>query len=905
LDARILAGAWFDYIPKLRGDVVSDLPLIKAASKGNLARVRELLADGHRVDERGEPLTEDEMKAVKWSLNSGASLDSAASMGRIFDITPLMAAAESGSGEIVDALLSAGADVNAEDSVKRTALMIAAFWKHEEIAIRLVEKGSNPNAKDLSGDPVLTQAASSKLWRLGNVLLDSGASANPRTKKYSAPLIAASSGEGDDAANFIHRLLDAGAKPTDPVVLSNVVRGKNVKLIRRFIAEFPEIVSETFPGRLLEVAAHDRDIHVIQTLLDCGVIPTNTPDELSALSAVISGPPRSSTETHSLDYVDDEREMQCLDALVKAGADINHARADDSPPLHEAIFYCRSQLCGWLLDHGADPNRLCWGKTHLEYARERLQKTQPTHMHNEEERLEFSRQQSELVKIISMLEVAEGKPVDIAATVPSDADGLQRGIQPTLPSEKRAILSTPPAQRRGLCDETFFKAEQILIRADIDDIADVIQKDRKFDGIERDVYGRLHEIDQPVGDVLAMVKFKGQNWVYVARGRGNRRDFPVKAWSKALKAPVLRAGEQSVASVVYYALYDRGVCIESFESDGQWFRGGVEIDPEVQDDSERMHGTVFSSSLREADSIDWSDYRSEWEFLDRFLRDQNAYLTFVWAGFAGKDKRLVVTAYNEDEAITENIERVDLAFYKPTAAQKRIFEQRPPEEDLLLQAIKNGDAHAVSESIAGGAELGELPPGRNESYLLVAIQYGAYHKIEEIVDLLLRAGADPNFGGEEPILPRTVQLGGSTIQWMKAVAKLLDAGADVDLRKSNKSQNPFLPGGQTALIKAASTCKLNYVKLLLKYGADPTIADDTGRTALDYAENWLREVKKDQLKDVPSFTDETYIPNAQAVVELFESAIEGRIDKQSLPDIDQLIKDEEERIVEKRQREGC
>ena len=73
------------------------------------------------------------------------------------------------------------------------------------------------------------------------------------------------------------------------------------------------------------------------------------------------------------------------------------------------------------------------------------------------------------------------------------------------------------------------------------------------------------------------------------------------AWSKTLKAPVLRAGEQSTASVVYYELFDGGECVEKFVSDGRWFRGGIEIDPEVQDDSERMHGTEFKSLLQEPD----------------------------------------------------------------------------------------------------------------------------------------------------------------------------------------------------------------------------------------------------------------------------------------------------------------
>src|SRR5262245_23619975 len=127
----------------------------------------------------------------------------------------------------------------------------------------------------------------------------------------------------------------------------------------------------------------------------------------------------------------------------------------------------------------------------------------------------------------------------------------------------------------------------------------------------------------PAGDALALVKLKGHDWVYVADGREVNNDQPMKAWSKALASPVLYAGEESVSSVVFYQLWQSGKCVESFESDGELFRGGVEIDPDVNEEEDRMLGTDFRSTLRAADQIDWSSYSSEWEFLERFLRQQN------------------------------------------------------------------------------------------------------------------------------------------------------------------------------------------------------------------------------------------------------------------------------------------
>ncbi|MEZ6072083.1 MAG: ankyrin repeat domain-containing protein [Pirellulales bacterium] len=134
--------------------------MIKAAEKGDLEAVCRLLAAGHEVDERGEPLSDGEMRAAKFLLNEARIRVTAEAVGRALDITPLMAAVENGSNEVVTALLDAGADVNAIDSLKRTPIMIAIEGKHEAIARRLLEAGADPNAKDLSGQPVLSQAIS-------------------------------------------------------------------------------------------------------------------------------------------------------------------------------------------------------------------------------------------------------------------------------------------------------------------------------------------------------------------------------------------------------------------------------------------------------------------------------------------------------------------------------------------------------------------------------------------------------------------------------------------------------------------------------------------------------------------------------------------------------------------------
>lgn len=83
--------------------------------------------------------------------------------------------------------------------------------------------------------------------------------------------------------------------------------------------------------------------------------------------------------------------------------------------------------------------------------------------------------------------------------------------------------------------------------------------------------------------------------------------------------------------------------------------------------------------------------------------------------FREKDKPAEVGAYHPDEATAETIERVDFAYYKPTAQQERAAEA-PQAEDPLYEAIKAGNIDAVKQLIDGGVDLNELPPRNDLSY---------------------------------------------------------------------------------------------------------------------------------------------------------------------------------------------
>lgn len=89
---------------------------------------------------------------------------------------------------------------------------------------------------------------------------------------------------------------------------------------------------------------------------------------------------------------------------------------------------------------------------------------------------------------------------------------------------------------------------------------------------------------------------------------------------------------------------------------------------------------------------------------------------------------------------------------------------------------------------------------------------------------LLARGADPNKANVKGVRPLGVAV---SIGWADGAAQLLARGARVDD-----------PGaaGETALIAAVHQRNVELVRLLVKAGASPTRADNSGRSAKDYAD---------------------------------------------------------------------
>ena len=247
--------------------------------------------------------------------------------------TPLHCAADSGDGDVIEALQAAGADLNARDVQGKTPLHHAVRAALDEEDRVPLEATPNGRASPMSG---YRRRSRVRCMEAVRALLDAGADPNARAEDetYGTP-----HGPGETPlhyaadrghAEIVRALLEAGAEPNvwatwDPT---------------------PDGVGET----PLHHAAHRGHAEVVRVLLGAGA-------EFNA-RAIDDGTDRNPNRVRQtpMHHAAHSGHDDVIAVLRAAGADVNAGDSHRETPLHYAVHWDRADAVRALLKAGADPN---------------------------------------------------------------------------------------------------------------------------------------------------------------------------------------------------------------------------------------------------------------------------------------------------------------------------------------------------------------------------------------------------------------------------------------------------------------------------------------------------------------------------------------------------------------------
>ncbi len=336
------------------GHPASDTPLADAVLRGDSAALRVLLTQGADVNEvQGDGMTalhwaasRGNVSATRMLVSAGARVDPVTRNGQY---TPLHLAAQNGRAEAVRALLSAGANVNATTSSGgASALHFAATSGDAATIDALIEKGASVNVREkaFAQTPLMWAAAANRVSAIA-ALVKRGADLEAETRTQSIP-----EQEKKDRAFLVTRSRKLAAiKSADALLAPRPVAPATVAPATAAPATATPAIAATPrtapPADAAPAPSGNSDTRITPTAGDrrprgptYGDLVGNKGGNTALLLAVRDG------------------QVAAVNALLMAGADINHASAGDSTtPLLMATINGRFDLAKSLLDRGADPKR--------------------------------------------------------------------------------------------------------------------------------------------------------------------------------------------------------------------------------------------------------------------------------------------------------------------------------------------------------------------------------------------------------------------------------------------------------------------------------------------------------------------------------------------------------------------
>ncbi|KAH7191915.1 ankyrin repeat-containing domain protein [Fusarium flagelliforme] len=262
--------------------------------------------------------------------------------------------------EMVELLVSHGAQINCSANGKNSPLILALEEKKYKIAEFLLHKGANPNVVDNIGNPAIAYALRNANYSLVETFINHGTDATKSSPSWGSPILAlATHGRRDglnemqDLAKTCQLLLSSGADVNaEPTSLSKMtalqisVFGDIPVLVDMFIEAGADIHAPAFQDygyTALQAAAFTRNFKLAKRLVEMGVD--------------INAPPAEWGGSTAFEYAAISGHINMATFLLEHGASINPAWSRVGlTALEGASQNGRLNMIHFLLKNDQDPD---------------------------------------------------------------------------------------------------------------------------------------------------------------------------------------------------------------------------------------------------------------------------------------------------------------------------------------------------------------------------------------------------------------------------------------------------------------------------------------------------------------------------------------------------------------------
>lgn len=330
---------------------------------------------------------------------------------------PLVDALKSGQRQAaVDMIARKSADVNAAEADGSTALLWAAHANDADLVARLLKAGAKPDAPNRLGSTPLLEAAFNANTAAIQALLAAGADPNGAGPDGETPLMLVARTSNLAAARL---LLEKGANPNarekqrGQTALMWAAAGSHGPTMRELLARGAEVD-----------AASNTDL----------------------MTPLVSGEPRAQPRPPggmtAMLFSAREGCMDCVQALVEKGANLNLADPEGVTPLISAVFNAHFDVAKYLVERGANVNQWdWWGRSPLYLAVD--YNTLPHGGRPDQPSLDET-QPIDLIRIL--LEKGANPNLQLKLLPPYRATGADRGLDTMLTVGTTPLLRAAKAQ---------------------------------------------------------------------------------------------------------------------------------------------------------------------------------------------------------------------------------------------------------------------------------------------------------------------------------------------------------------------------------------------------------------------------------------------------------------------------